>query len=266
MTDQNINKRDKMLERIINLRNRADNGASEAEAMTSLKMAAKLMDAYQVEEAELAMAEAEGRVNIEVVSESADTSCKNGRNRHRIMQTFYAIGKFTNTRIVSSTYTGNVTITGDKPDFEIANYLLNVIRNAMDKGYEQYKKETVGVGRGAKAAFQQAMAYTISDRLILMKEKSDKERRNAANGIKDALKIGDTRIDSSTALVMIDITKQKHEQVEAAMKNKYGNRLRNSKGFGGTRNGTAHGAGAAAGRKVNLNKAIRGRGSKALTA
>jgi len=271
MTDKSSSQRDKMLERIINLRNRAENGgSSESEAMTALTMAAKLMDAYQVEEAELAMAESEGRVTIEVVTEQSDTSCMNGGNRHRVMQTFWAVQNFTNTKIVSRPYRGwnggGVDITGDKPDVEIANYLLAVIRKAMDDGYTQYKKETVGVGRGAKAAFQQAMAHRISERLGDMKREADKERQDAANGVsKDNLKIADEKLDSSTALVMIDIAKQKTDQIQEAMKSRYG-KLTSGRGFGHTHNGTAHGAGTKAGNRVNLGKAVNGSAKKRIAA
>jgi hypothetical protein len=252
-----MDKRDKILERIVNLRNRADNDASsEAEAMTSLTMAAKLMDSYQVEEAELALAESEGRITIEVITEVSDTSCMNGRNRHRVMQTFWGVQNFTGTRIVTRTYTGEVDITGDKPDVEIANYLLSVIRKAMDKGYEDYKKQTVGVGRGAKAAFQQAMANRITSRLKDMKNASDAEREAASKSDEPILSIADEKIDSSTALVMIDIAKQKKDQIGTAMNSKYGNRLGTSKGFGRTSNGTAHGAGHKAGGRVNLGRAV----------
>jgi len=272
MTDQSTNQRDKMLERIINLRNRAENGGStEAEAMTSLAMAAKLMDSYHVEEAELALAESEGRITIDVITEVADTSCMNGGNRHRIIQTFWAVQNFTNTHIVYRAnrgyYGGGVDITGDKPDVEIANYLLAIIRKAMDDGYKQYKKETVGVGRGAKAAFQQAMASRISQRLANMKKQADKDRQDAADGVpQNTLKIADEKIDSSTALVMIDIEKQKAKQINEAIKSKYGSRLGHGKGFGRTNNGTAHGAGTKAGDRVNLGKAINGASKKRIAA
>lgn len=253
-----MDKRDKILERIVNLRNLADNDASsESEAMNSLTMAAKLMDSYHIEEAELALAESEGRITIDVITKVSDTSCMNGGNRHRVMQTFWAVQYFTGTRIVSRAHRGwtggGVDITGDKPDVEIANYLLSVIRKAMDNGYEDYKKQTVGIGRGAKAAFQQAMANRITQRLTDMKRASDAEREAAAAG--PALSIADEKIDSSTALVMIDIAEQKQDQIQSAMNNKYP-RLGSSKGFGRTSNGTAHGAGYKAGGRVNLGLAV----------
>ena len=51
--------RDKILQRILNLRARAeDAGSSEAEMNTAFTMAMKLMDSYNIAEAELALAEA----------------------------------------------------------------------------------------------------------------------------------------------------------------------------------------------------------------
>jgi len=261
---QTSEKRDKILQRVLNLRARAeDSGSSEAEMNTALTMAAKLMDAYNVEEAELALAESEGRIELEIVKKNADASALKGKkHKHSVLSTLTAIAKFTETRVVFSSYTGEITYTGHRPDTELANFLTSVIREALDREYDNYRRNTPAVGYGAKASFTSAMAARISSRLYKMAEERAAEREENKKEA-ERLKIENGATASSTALVVSEIAEQKAKEVDAEFRKAYPN-LRTVRTMTTSRNYTAHGAGSAAGNKVNLGKAISQSSRKAI--
>jgi len=250
--------RNTMLERIINLRARADDDAStEAEAMSALNIAAKLMDSYQVDEAELALAEAEGKIVVDVVQKVSDSTVKNKTRKHKVIIAMHGIEKFTNTKIVMWSSgrhsSGKIEITGDRPDAEMANYLIGLIKGSMDRAYNEYRTVNVGVGYGAKAAFQTAMASRINTRLVNMARERDDATNNAVKG--KTIKIGDAVVDTSTALVMVNIAKQKADAVYDTF-SKAHPRLGTIRMNTYSSNHTAHSAGHSAGNKVNFGKAI----------
>lgn len=262
---QASSQRDKILQRVLNLRARAeDSGSSEAEMNTALSMAAKLMDAYNVEEAELALAEAEGRIELEIVQKNADASALKGRKqKHKVLSTLNAIASFTETRVVFSSYSGEITYTGHRPDTELANFLTSVIREALDREYDNYRKNTPAVGYGAKAAFTTAMAQRVSNRLYKMAEERRVERE--ANKKKaELLKIENSATTSSTALIISEIAEQKAKEVDAQFRKSYPN-LRTVRTTSRTNNRTAFHAGNDAGNRVNLGKAISRSATKSLT-
>jgi len=259
MTDQN--KRDKMLQRVMNLRARAsDDASSEAEMNMAFTMAAKLMDAYNIEEAELALAESEGRIVLEVINKVADTSALKGKQRHKVVMTLSGIASMTETKVVYSSYNGDITFTGHRPDVELANYLLAVVRESLDREYDKYRKNNVSVGYGAKASFQTAMANRVSSRLYEMtreREKSRQEEKEKAQ----KLQIENASTASSTALVISEIAEQKRKEVNEAYAKAHP-RLRTAPGFSYGRNTSAHSAGRNAGNRVNLGRAISGSSRK----
>jgi len=253
-----MNNRTKMLERIINLRARADDdAATEGETVAALNKASKLMDAYHVNEAELALAEAEGNIVVDVVQKVSDATVKNKTRKHKVILAMHGIEVFTNTKIVmwsqGRNSSGKIEITGDKPDAELANYLIALIKSSLDREYDNYRSTTVGVGYGAKAAFQTAMACRISNRLVNMAKDRQEETNKAAEG--KTLKIGDSAVDTSTALVMVDIAKQKREAVQETF-NKAHPRLGSIRINTYTNNSTAHGAGIKAGNRMSFNRAV----------
>ena len=259
MTEQT--QRDKMLQRVMNLRAKAENdGASEAEMQTAFTMAQKLMDAYNIEEAELALAEAEGRIVLEIVQQKADTSALIGKQRHKIVSVLGSIAEFTSTRSVYSRYTGDITFVGHRPDVELANYLVAVIREAMEREYMIYRRSNAAVGYGAKASFQNAMANRVSNRLYKMASETAAERKAEAAKA-EKLKIENSATASSTALVVSEIAEQKRKEVNDKFTKLYPS-LRKSYGFGYSKNVTAHSAGAAAGNRVNLGRAVGGTSTK----
>lgn len=254
MTDQT--KRDKMLQRVMNLRAKAeDDGASEAEMNEAFLMAQKLMDSYNIEEAELALAEAEGRIELKITTKVADASALKGkRQRHKVISTISSIAEFTSTRAAYNRYSGNITFVGHRPDVELANYLTSVIREALDREYDNYRRSNTAVGYGAKNSFQIAMAYRIASRLHNMAaEAADKRESNRQKA--EALKLENSRTASSTALVVSEIAEQKRKETDNAFKKAFPT-LRTTSGFNYGRNSTAHGAGRAAGSRVNLGRSI----------
>lgn len=254
--------RDKMLQRVINLRARAeDDASSEAEMNTALTMAMKLMDAYGIEEAELAIAEAEGRIELEIVKKVVDTSLMQGKKKHKIVNVLMAIAKFTESRVVINQYNGDITFTGHRPDTELANYIVAVVKESLDREFDNYKRAVAGrIGYGAKASFQIAMSTRVSQRLYDMAIERDSARAESKREAQK-LKIENAATASSTALVISEIAEQKAKEVNAEFQKAYP-KLRTTKTFNRSTNGTAHGAGRAAGDRVNLGRSISGASNK----
>jgi hypothetical protein len=253
--------RTKMLQRVLNLRARAeDAGSSEAEMNTALVMCQKLMESYNVEEAELALAEASGEIKLDVVTKTIDTNVLKGKKqKHKVLSALISIEAFTETKYVFNSSTGAVTFTGHRPDIELANFLVAVIKEALDREYDNYRRSVVSTGYGAKTAFQYAMVNRVSQRLRQMAEERDKERASNAQKAKVAM-IENASTASSTALVVSDIAEQKAKEVSAEFKKAHP-RLRTVRTFTRANNSNAFGAGREAGNRVNLGRAI-GKGSR----
>jgi len=252
--------RDKMLQRVINLRSRAeDSASSESEINTALTMAMKLMDSYNIEEAELALAEAEGRIELEIVQKVADTSLLKGkRQKHKILNVLSSIALFTETKVVVSTFSGDITFTGHRPDTELANYLVAMIREGLDREFDNYKRSAAGkIGYGAKTSFQNAMSSRISSRLHTMSNERTTSRKKA----KEKAQIESQSTASSTALVISEIAEQKAKEVNAVFSKAHPRLGKVSSSYRSS-NSTAHGAGYAAGNKMNLGRAINGNSQK----
>jgi hypothetical protein len=242
--------REKLLQRIVNLRAKAeDDAASEAEMNAAFNMAAKLMVSYQVEEAELALAESQGRIVLDIVHKKSDTRFVNGKShRHKVFNCLTAIAKFTSTKCVVNTYDFSVTYTGHRPDVEWANYLTGLCKTAIDRAYESYRASTPAVGYGAKTAFQLAMANRIARRLADMAESNKKEY---------VKQVENKATSTANALVFVAMAEQKQKAVEDSFASKYSGGLRTTHSLGGrVSNGSAYSAGVSAGNKVNFGRAI----------
>jgi len=263
MTTTTQTNRDKILERIANLRARAeDDGSSESEAMFALKRANDMMEAYEVSEVELALAEEEGRITIEVVQRRVSSRIRNGNQRHKVQLALYGIEQFTATKVVihNGWSDDELTWVGDKPDVEMAIYLVEMISHALDQEYERWKRTQLGVGRGAKASFQTAMAYRISSRLQDMAREKQTERRRAAE---EARALPDA--SKSTALVLVDAMEAKEEEVLTTFKAAFP-KLGKARIGGSMNNGNAYNAGRQAGDRVNFGRPVGGSASRAALA
>lgn len=255
MTFTDTDERTKILQRIANLRARAsDEASSEAETMAAMVRAEKLMEAYRVSEADLAMAESEGRVKIEIVHKSVDAS--NGSQRHKVQLCWGAIMQLTNTKGVRFMHINEIQLTGDRTDVEYALYLFDLIKAGLDRAYAAYRKEQKGtVGRNAKASFQMAMADTVSARLYAMARENEAERREARA---KAETLADMTTSDSRALVIADAHEEKRVETERAYRAAHP-RVRTGPGWssrGG--NGSAGSAGRAAGARLGLGRGIGG--------
>lgn len=255
------NTRDKILQRILNLRARAaDDGSSEAEADAAARKAADLMESYAVAEAELAIAESEGRIVVEVISKST-SSRVTAKHQHRAISTATTIADLTSTQVVSLKRTGSVEFTGHRPDVETAVYLFDVIRTALDREYETYARRMgPGVGRGAKASFQLGMVSRICQRLRQMKNEMDRKREEAAAAVKVATPA--LTASKSTELLIVDFHEQKRVETDKVFAQKYP-KLGKSYTQRQANNGSAYSAGREAGGRVGLGKGV-GSGSKGL--
>ena len=261
---QKSDARTKILQRVLNLRARAeDAGSSEAEMNTALTMAMKLMESYNIEEAELALAEASGEIKLEVITKNIEASVLKGKKqKHKIVLCLTGIEKFTETKCVFNSYTGAITFTGHRPDVELADFLTCVIKDALDREFMSYRKANAAIGYGAKTAFQTAMASRVSQRLYNMASERDAERE--ANKQKaQQLKIENSATSSSTALVVSEIAEQKAKEVAAEFKKAHP-RIRTVNTFTRTNNNTAYGAGQSAGNRLNLGRAIGQNSRKAI--
>lgn len=249
--------RDKMLQRVLNLRAKAENaGSSEAEMNNAFAIAAKLMDAYHIEEAELAIAETEGRIVLDMVVQESDTNMLIGTShRHKFIITLGGIEAFTGVKSVMYKSSGAIKFTGHRPDVELANYLVAVIREAMDREFDNYRMRTGPTGYGAKGSFQTAMAARINTRLHKMAEEASAEREKNRKDAVTKKQIENSATSSSTALVVCEIAEQKRKETEQLHYKTFPN-LRPAAGFGFGKNVSAHGAGKAAGDRVSLNRAI----------
>lgn len=264
VTQTSSDARDKMLQRVLNLRARAESDASsEAEMNTALTKAMKLMDSYNIQEAELALAESEGRIELEVVQKTADTSLLKGKKqKHKVFAALLGIAEFTETKVVINQWAGEITFTGHRPDTELANYLVAVVREALDREFVNYKRETGGrTGYGAKTSFQNAMASRVSSRLYDMARKRDQDRKSAKREA-EKLRIESGSTGSSTALVISEIAEQKAKEVETEFQKAYPRLRKASASYSRSSNSTAHGAGRAAGDRVNLGRAVGGSSKK----
>jgi hypothetical protein len=263
---QTSDARTKILQRVLNLRARAeDSGSSEAEMNTALNMAMKLMESYNIEEAELAIAEASGEIKLDVVTKKAETNILKGKkHKHKVLLCLTGIEKFTETKCVYNSYTGAVNFTGHRPDIEMADFLMAVIKEALDREFENYKREQSGrLGYGAKTSFTNAMATRVSRRLYDLAAERDADRTNKKREAR-RLQIENAATASSTALVVSEIAEQKAKEVAAEFR-KANPRIRTVRTMTRSSNGNAFSAGRAAGDRVNLGRAISGNRQKALS-
>lgn len=268
MTEPTVDeKRTKILQRILNLRAKAeDDGASEAEMNTALIMCEKLMNSYGVAEAELALAEAKGEIKLEIVQKKVSVSAKKtkgGTQKHKITFVLGAIAAFTETKVVFWSHNGDIEYTGHKPDVEVAEYITAMVKEALDREFDHWRLAQAGAtGYGAKSSFQGAMASRVSSRLYAMARERRDERERAAQEAR--VKIEHNEISSSTALVLADVAAAKAKLVNETF-TKAHSRLRTVSTSFTARNGTAFGAGRAAGDRVSFNKGLGG-GQLRLTA
>lgn len=271
-----IENRDKILQRVLNLRAKAeDDAASEGEAMAAIERAERLMHAYRIEEAELALAEAQGHIKVDIIHKGVDSRIVNARsrNRHVALACSWSIEQLTGTEAIW--IGGKVPeFTGQRADVEYAVFLQELIAMALDREYARYQRAQRIVGRGAKRAFQLSMARRINERLGEMRTENILAAQEAAKAEALRLQVDEDVIASmvtpeataeltSTALVMLAHAEQVRAATARAYTARYPKR-RTARGIGisGGMNGSAGRAGADAGSRVHLGRAIGGDGAR----
>lgn len=286
--------RNKIIERIAKMREASETVTSEAEAMVFASKAAQMMEAYSISEAELALAEADGRVVFDIVEQTTEgrRGPKKGWERrspsqHRANITLSALCALTTTEVVIYGHSAELGFTGHRPDVEMAIFLYSMFRKAMDREYESWKRGQInGVSRTAKGAFHIAMARRIAGRLREHAEKIETERKaraeqdgdtsaptytpeNESNGPIITARLTDESMSSPalqheaevarTALVIVDA---KREETRRAFETAHP-RLRSSSGFTMSHNGDgAYRAGQVAGGRVGFNRPLGTGGSQ----
>lgn len=262
-----------ILQRILNLRAKAENGASEAEAMACIEKADKLMHSYRVEEAELALAESSGQIKIDIITKRSTnlTSGNGGRcrrgNRHSASVCTSAISEYTGTRAVMYDGGRQAEFLGDRPDVEYAVFLQDMILEAMDRAYADWRRSYgAATGYGARKSFQLSMAYRINRRLREMKEEKDAEAAKQRKEAALQLEVDETVLESmvteqampeltSTALVLVVAEAAREQAINEKFASTYKS-LGKLGGISGGCRGSAADAGRRAGDKVHLGRSI----------
>lgn len=169
--------RKKILERLKRLMSMTEeNGASEMEAMTAAEKASELMAEYNLTYDSVKELESETySVNSKPWFRGSYGLGRSG-NVPVTRWCVPAIAKLLNCKVVYDSVTGTLTFFGMPHDTEVAHYLEQVIRNAIKREWELFKKKR-GHGRG-RTSFQYVMAYRIANRLLRM----DWQRRGQSDG------------------------------------------------------------------------------------
>lgn len=210
-------------------------GATEYEALAAAEKASQLMAEYEIEEADLA---ARGeREKASVGRKFSDAS--NRTQFHPVFSVDTMIGRFTGTKAVGDKSSGSpkVAFIGERPDVELAVFLHDTIKRAIDAEWARYLK-IVGRhrGKGAKRSFELGMTSRLNSRLSeLIAER-------------EAVRDQDCR-----ALVV-----SKRQVVDAAVREFYPRLKRRSSGGRRINNGDAYSAGREAGSRVGLGRPIGG--------
>jgi hypothetical protein len=234
------NSRDALIQKIAALRAKTEAaGASEHEAMAAAEKAAELMAAHEIEEAELA---ALGKAGEEKYGRKfADGA--NGRVRHLVWTLAGDISLLTQTKAVahSGSEDFKTAFVGARVDVELAIFLHDTIRQAMDRDYVTWRNTKPRVGKGAKRAFQLGMAKRIGHRLRTLREAQESQRTENCRAL----------VVDKAAVV---------EQVQRQLYPHLGTGRRHLT----VSNAAAFGAGKKAGEKVGLGRPVRHRGGPAL--
>lgn len=278
-----------IMQRILNLRELSTSSTSEAEALSAMKIADKLMHSYRIEEAELAMAEGLGEIKVDIVNETKfDLGLNVGRNRHKVQNIIWSLENYCEVEVVLKTKrefnpegrtyrsrwtpVNGINAIGDKPDVQLFWWMLEHLRDSMDRSYDAWKRKQQAVGRGAKAAFQLSFGDTVCNRLRMMQAERRDERREAEEAaakllnkpvedIRVAVNNGDLQqLRSSMSLVVASAAEQKRKAVQSAYREAYKNtRLGTASGFSyGSGSSTASAAGRSAGNSVGLGRPVGG--------
>jgi hypothetical protein len=182
---QSTERRTALLDRISALLAKTqERGCTEAEALAAAELASKLMTKYGLSLSEL-----------QAVSTPADVCETNemtiGRVRsHEVLHVANAIAHYTDTRQWYQRHTRRGVVLvyfGLVADVQVATYLTDLLRNAMDTEWQTYwrthREDSNLSARTARASFMRGMADRISNRLRDMKAAQNKAADNDCRAI-----------------------------------------------------------------------------------
>jgi len=199
-------KRAALLDRITALLAKTEeHGCTEAEALAAAELASKLMTKYGLSLSELQSISAPADV-----CETNETTIGRVRS-HEVLHVADAISHYTDTRYwyrrdyehrtVSLAYFGLVA------DVQVATYVTNILRNAMDTEWKTYwnahRKDSASSARTARANFMRGMAHRLSNRLDAMKAAQNKTADNDCRAI---VVIKKDIVDKAFEAIEIEIT------------------------------------------------------------
>lgn len=227
-----------VIETIQSLLNKAkDPACTEAEADAAMKMAQRLMEKNSLNEEKIAAQQAS---KSDMFTKNIPTGRK---TRHEIF--LYgissAVGSFTSTKIFTRKATRGVAtavIVGFETDVQIAEYLLVIVKNAMETEFDKFMMTNRGMrgmhGRSLRKDFMVGMSSRIIKRLAEMKR--DMADANMSK--------------TGTSLVVL-----KDQIVEEAVAKMF--KIRTTNTSLNVNTAAAYYAGEKAGNNVALNKAIK---------
>lgn len=156
----------------------AQNGATEAEALSAMEIAAKLMKKYSVTLEDLT-------TNSQAASDFVRKSAQGDRQYIHPVDKYVsmAIAEYTDTRVWNSKQyrKSNVNFFGYSVDVELALYIRSVCMSAMDYEWNRYKRSIpthIHASRH-RASFLMGMGQRLSERLRKMKQQMTQETTNA---------------------------------------------------------------------------------------
>jgi hypothetical protein len=226
-----------MIDRIAALKSKIpENGATESEAMAALALAAKLMDKYGITEDDL------NRVQFE--RDMREGSFTQRQKALHPSQKFcgVTIGKFCNIKIWSGyadVKKENIHMFGMRNDIEMAEFLMGLIHDSMDRGWKEFLKSNPADKRVSRHTQYWSFMMGFAERVNTKLEDLIDERN---------------KVYSSSGMDLVDLKMALVEDGMEAMLP--GLRFGKSNRRGTKVEGNAYSQGQEAGNKVNLSRPI----------
>lgn len=258
--------RQKILNKIKNMIERTQhNGCSEAEALQAAMKVGDMMSRYDVSMSEVQFANEEFNT-YEIKLRS--------KRRNYMSYMLMSIGRFTDCKSWSGWYRSGDLYTryrkycffGTKKDIMIAEYIYNVIENAIESEFNKYKKSEEYLnsrhdGRTKKANFISGITMRLANRLDDMKldmwRENEKVYKQRADDFLNESAVGSVQEVYESTLIVYD----KFEIVEKKFKDKLKLKLKTTYSSRSVKDKSSYDSGVSAGDNVNIRKAVGKSGS-----
>ena len=208
-----------------------ENGATEAEALAAAQKAGELLDKYDLTLSEIEVRD-ETCIQASVVV--------GNRKAHEVQYVAVAVGRYTDCKIwLHNSYQKEIRFFGLRQDVEIAVYLTNLLKTALDSEWSLFRRspayqQSARHGRTQRAAFMRGMAGRITDRLNQMKNEREQTKQT----------------NTGTSLIIVK------NQVVNEQFAKLNMKLRENTTRSHIRDYQAYSAGQAAGNRVSINPGV----------